>query len=474
MGAFGRYGTGLLFVAALVMVILDATLGLVYGIVFGLFAGLILLAISTKDRYRRSVLDRGAVRAAHWRAVRSGAAEYHSGPLTRLGTYRLPGVLAQTSLTEWKDNAGDLFGLVHTPATNHWAVTLECFPDDASLVDPEATAQSVDRFGDWLTFLSGEPGCLQVMVTVETSPGNGMTLSRELRSADPAAPVLTRTVADQIAATYTTGSSTVRTFVTLTYTGAHRSGRRDADTMAGMLATRLPAITNQLASAGAGHAMVLDGQSVTEITRTAYEPPVGVIIDQAHHDGIPLLMRWDSAGPATAVTKWDHYRHGPAYSRSWSMTSIMGAVHAESLAPLLRPHPGIERKRVTIIYQLHDPGAAPMVASKDADAAEFRVNTTKKPSRRHKVDQVATTVTADEQVAGHGLIDVGVIVTCTVLDEDSLADADAVVAEIGPAARLLLHAEDGAHAAGFAAGLPCIGLMPAHHSYVPKSLRGAL
>src|SRR5450755_41152 len=36
----------------------------------------------------------------------------------------------------------------------------------------------------------------------------------------------------------------------------------------------------------------------TEIVRVAYDPAAAALIDQAHQDEIPLLMRWDSIGPA--------------------------------------------------------------------------------------------------------------------------------------------------------------------------------
>jgi hypothetical protein len=382
-------------------------------------------------------------------------------------------VLAQTELFEFKDADLEPFALVHTPATNHWAATVECFPDGASLVAVDDTDVMVDAFGSWLSFLATESGLEQVMITIDQGPDDGHALRRELdgnRAVSP--PSLAATVAEQIASGYPRQSSTTRSFVTLTFSGASRSGKRSAEDMGNALATRLPAIVDGLAGTGAGASVLLDGQSVTEVMRVAFDPAAAELI--AASGDHRTLMRWDSVGPPAAERSWSHYRHASGVSRTWTLTGVQGAVHAESLAPLLRPHASVARKRVSFIYSIQDPGTAPGAAAKDVTAAEFRINTTRKPSTRDRKDLVAAEAAAQEEAHGHALVDVAAVVTVTVMDEADLPDANAAIDALGPQSRLLLCEGNGAQSFLFSQGLAGVGLVAAAHAYVPRSLRAAL
>ena len=61
-------------------------------------------------------------------------------------------------------------------------MTIECFPDAASLIDENTAAGQVDQWGELLSFLAYEPGLLQVMVTIGTAPDDGAGIHAEVAS----------------------------------------------------------------------------------------------------------------------------------------------------------------------------------------------------------------------------------------------------------------------------------------------------
>jgi hypothetical protein len=66
--------------------------------------------------------------------------------------------------------------------------------------------------------------------------------------------------------------------------------------------------------------------------------------------------------------------------------------------------------------------------------------------------------TAAEEAAGAGIVDFGMIVTATVIDEHDEADARATIENLSAASRILLRPAYGAQDSTFAAGLP-LGLV---------------
>ena len=471
LGGLGKWGTLLLIGAAVIGIVLTINVNLITGGVWGVLAGAVLLAIARRDRHGLSVLERTGARAAHGRAVRRGTAVYRSGPLTRLGKYRLPGVLADTELTEHEDTTGSPFALVHTPRPNHYAVTIECHPDGASLLDAADTAENVDRWGEFLSFLAFEPGLVQAMVTIESGPDDGTGLRAEAEArASTDAPALAGQVMQEILGSYPAGSAAVRSFVTLTFTAVDGKRARTAEQMGSTLAHRLPPIVSRLSGTGAGQAIPLDGQGLCRLVRIAYDPAATRLLSGNN----PTVLLWSGVGPVTAdAREWTHYRHSAAVSRSWSMTDIMGRVHALGLGPLLHPH-GNWRKRVSLILTPHDPGRSQRIAAADVKAAEYRVMSTRKPSAADRRDLAAAEATAAEEAHGNALIDVAVIVTVTVGSPEELPAVDAALDSLGPAARLLLRPEDGGHAQAFAQSLPGVGLVAAAHSLTPRWLREEL
>ena len=211
LAGLGVVGMLLGFACVVISIGLAYAVNVIAGLVFALFSAVALMSIAVRDRHGSSWVERTGIRVAHLYATRTGATLHQGGPVSRLGTYRLPGVLADTDLTEHEDAQGNPFGLVHTPRSNHYAVTIEAHPDGASLIDADDQVANIDRWGRWLDFLAVEPGILQVQVTIETAPDDGHGLRSEIESTMSAdAPDLARKVLGEITDSYPTGSATVR------------------------------------------------------------------------------------------------------------------------------------------------------------------------------------------------------------------------------------------------------------------------
>ena len=85
LGGLGSIGTTLLIIAAGIGIGITILVNLIAGLVWGAFAGLALMSMAVRDQHGVSVLEKAGARAAHRRAVRTGTAHYHSGPLDPSG-----------------------------------------------------------------------------------------------------------------------------------------------------------------------------------------------------------------------------------------------------------------------------------------------------------------------------------------------------------------------------------------------------
>src|SRR5699024_3468172 len=94
------------------------------------------------------------------------------------GTYRLPGLLAGTTLHESIDSNGNYFGMIRRKAGNEYTVVLECQPSgDEALTTHETDLMTAD-WGRYLAGL-GLPGDIAAAVAVvETLPATGLRMIR--------------------------------------------------------------------------------------------------------------------------------------------------------------------------------------------------------------------------------------------------------------------------------------------------------
>ena len=474
----GLISSVLFGVGIIATILVMALAGLVPGLVVLLFQAPLFLVTLKPGSEGRTPLARLGVRFGGVRARATGQNVYRSGPLGRIpySTHLLPGILASSQLSQARDSYDRPFAVLCHPWVRHLTVVIETEPDGASLTDQWQVDQWVAHHGQWLGRLGREPGLISCQISVESAPDPGTRLRHMLNGrAAGNAPAFAREVIDEIAATYPAGSADVKARIALTYRMVAPGGRRlSATEKAHEIATRLGNLTRELHSTGAGVAVPVDAQRLCEIVHSAYNPRAAELIEQARTAGQPAVLSWDDVGPAMAVARPQSYWHDGAVSVTWEMSEApRGEVLETVLAGLIAPHSHIPRKRVTLLYRVISPGEAAKIVDRDLHNAEFRVNTQARPSARSVREAQSAKATAQEEAHGAALINVGMLVTATVLEHDGLSAATAAVENLGPTARVNLRVAHNSQDSAFAAALPC-GVWLPEHIRIPEQIREAL
>ncbi|NHC15814.1 SCO6880 family protein, partial [Motilibacter deserti] len=331
------------------------------------------------------------------------------------GSARLPGLLARSEVFEAQTSYGERFAMVSIPAARHYAVVLSVAPEGGQLVDAGTVDSWVAEYGRFLSDLAHEPGLEAVTTTIETAPDPGTRLASEVRrTVRTGAPGLAQEMMEEAASTFPAGAATVRGWVTLTFSArkpatveeegltgrgkkatskksrestkalatgelaAYERGEDPTDAgldedlmpsalprpanppqnvrstveMAVQIGQRLPGLMEHLAATGAGTVRAMRPHELAEVVRVAYDPAAAVAVEEAHAAGEDTGITWDSAGPAAAVASWGAYRHDSGTSVTYATTRPpIGAVQSSVLERLLAPHPGVDRKRVTVVYR---------------------------------------------------------------------------------------------------------------------------
>lgn len=113
----------------------------------------------------------------------------------------------------------------------------------------------------------------------------------------------------------------------------------------------------------------------------------------------------------------------------------------------MRPHGDIDRKRVTLLYRPIDSARAARIVEQDKRNADFRVNSSARPSARALVEQRAAAATAAEEARGAGPVNFGMLVTATVTSAERLAAARHAIEHLAPTARIMLRPVHGSQTA---------------------------
>lgn len=470
-------GATLLLFSGLAVVVLLTLISLWIALAVAVGLVVLMAPLAVKDRHGRTLMQRGAVRLAWWRTSSSGGHHYRSGPLGRAGygTCRLPGLAAESRLTEARDGYGRPFAVITIPATGHHTAVIACDADGGALVDEQQVDTWVAHWGQWLSALGAEPGLVAASVTVESAPDSGIRLQHEIDAAVADAPGLARAMLGEVLAAYPAGSAQITTRIALTYSGAARPGtpRRTAEDMAVHIGTRLPGLTAGLSMTGAGTAVPMTATELAESVRVAYDPTVAPLVEEARATGGTGLT-WDQAGPMAAQESWDHYRHDGAFSVTWAMTEApQGEVFSNVLTGLVQPNRDIARKRVTLLYRPHTRAEGARVVQQDYKNALFNAQQSQVGQARDDAEVTSARRTTEEQAQGHGVIRFGLLITATVSSAGELANAAAAVDNLAPAARIAVRPVYGSQAAAFAAALP-LGLVLPLHTAVPQTVRDAV
>ncbi|RKS80633.1 hypothetical protein CLV35_0222 [Motilibacter peucedani] len=530
----GTLGTVLIFVGLAATVLVQLGRGWVWaGVVLVLFL-LVIGGIAKKNRAGRNVWQTSTTRVAWWRGKRKRQHLYLAGTVAPVafGAARLPGLLARSELFLAQSSTGEHFALLSMPSARHYAVVLRCEPEGSQLVDQDTVDTWVALFGRFLADLAHEPGLEACSVTVETAPDPGTRLAAEIhRQIDPSSPALAQAMLREAAATFPSGSASVRAWVTLTFTARRsatvedetplRKGRRakvskdaqavldltalerghdpaagtddedlpsmlpapaakpkgvrTAREMAEQIGQRLPGLVAQLRGTGAGAVRAMTPTELAETVRVAYDPAAALALEQAHAAGEDSGVTWETAGPMAQVESWGALRHESAASITWAAISPpAGAVQSSVLGRLLAPHPGLSRKRVTFVYRPFDPATAARIADEAVKTANTVATARRgQPGAADTLALSAARQTAAEQAAGAGLVRQAVLVTATVDDPAQLPAAAEAVDQLGGASRLRLRRCYGSQAASFAAALG-VGVVLPKHVVMPDVFRNAL
>ncbi|WP_328770527.1 SCO6880 family protein [Streptomyces sp. NBC_00286] len=472
LGATMLLFTGLIAVVLATLISVWAALGLAVALV------VVMAPLAVRDKHGRTLMQRGAVRLAWRRTTSSGGNLYRSGPLGRAGygTCKLPGLAAESSLTEARDGYGRPFAMITIPSTGHHTVVISCDADGAALVNEQQVDTWVAHWGQWLSALGAEPGLVAASVTVETAPDSGVRLQQEIAAnAVAEAPRLARSMLREVLSAYPAGSAQIATRIALTYSGAARAGtpRRSAEDMAVHIGARLPGLTAGLSMTGAGAAVPMTATELAEAVRVAYDPTVAPLVEEARATGGTGLT-WDQTGPMAAQEAWDHYRHDGAFSVTWAMTEApQGEVFSNVLTGLVQPNRDIARKRVTLLYRPHTRAEGARVVQQDYKNALFNAQQSQIGQARDDAEVTSARRTTEEQAQGHGVIRFGLLVTATVSSAGELAKAAAAVDNLAPAARIAVRPVYGSQAAAFAAALP-LGLVLPLHTALPQTVRDSM
>lgn len=413
-----------------------------------------------RDRHDMTTADHIQEKTMFWfhKALRRHT--YRSGLTgeTPSGRLNLPGALTTAELSETTDAYDRPFGVVHLPASKHYAVTLRCNPDGGGLHSQDNRNQFVADWGGFGAQFCRETGIAQFSVTNETAPDWGGRTMRYTESLiDPRAAAFAQTAVRQSAARPMHGASASSTFVTITFRPSMLNDQdKDAERRHAVaeIARRLPAIIYRLASTGAGVAVPMPASEIIENVKSAYDPAVAQLIEEAKLDGEPAVIEWADAGPAAAELSWNKYRHDSGTSIVWQMTRApRGPVTARTINRLLEPHAAIDRKRVTIIYRPIDEGDAIERVEFDNRQAEIGYNNGK-GSAAQIADYKKTVKTRDEVEHGAGLVEFSILVTATVTDPDRIEDARVAVEHtLTPATRVTFREVYGGMDTAFAMGL---------------------
>jgi hypothetical protein len=471
---FGALSLGLLMsgVVLSIVVLLKST---VAGAVCLLLTMVVVLPMRVRDRYDRDLWQRFCARVAWKVGVAKGQDLYQSGPLARIGrgTHSLPGIAASITAYDAIDGWGRPFGLLHHQGVSHVTAVIQTSADGAALLDKEEVDARVAQWGIWLAALGTEPGLLGVAVTVETSPDSGVRLRREVEGrlvegAPPLATEIMRALINE----YPAGSASITCRIALTWSMAARvegRGQRGLEEMAVEVAHRLPQLSKTLGGTGAAPGRPMTVEEIATACRVAYDPAVHPWLEEADSEGTGITF--SECGPRAHWQYDSYYRHDSGVSVSWEMAEApRGFVTSNVLAGLLAPHPEIARKRVTLLYRMHDPAEAAQVVEKDYRDAVFNESGAKGLQVGTRLAVRQAEKTASEEAQGAGLALFGLLVTATVTDEERLDEVGVMVEDLGLGARLALRRSYGGQAAAFAAGLP-LGLVLPHHLQVPQLLR---
>ncbi|MFB7718219.1 SCO6880 family protein [Nocardia sp. NPDC056100] len=471
-GFFGlTWGVSMLGLGLVIVVMLTFMLTrslMLTGVVIGCSALLFIpLAVMINGRTGWEVV---VLRAQFARARARGELEYRSGRFSRIpGLARLPGLLADSRLSEYETPGGRRFALIHIRRTDHYCVVLRVLPRGKELVDQAQIDSWVEEYGAFLAAQSRGGEVVAVTSVLDTVVETRLKQRREVaRLVRPQSPEFAQTVMREAAADIGGVGVRIEARIALTYRAIGKGRmRRDTPEQAREIGQRLQGVLSQLSRAGLP-ATPLEAWEVLGLVRSRYDVASHRDIEAAGRE-ILRTQSWDTIGPVAHSDRWDHYVHDGARSITWEMDAPpRGAVLETGLEELLRPRVDVPRKRVAVVYRLHSAAEATDIVDadyKDALAAEQTERGIASASASIRVDN--TRAARQEQARGAGLTRFGVLITVTDALDGDMPGIEASVRAMSSAARLRVRRCYAVQGAAFAASLG-IGLILPEHASISK------
>lgn len=475
----GFFGLSLWAFMAMVLSILPVLIiwiavGVLEGIIAAVVLVLLFLPLALPKRRGRNLYQRWGGLLAGRVGDLMGSRDLANGPAGNApdGSFRVPGLAADSELTEHTDIYGETYAVLSYPRLNHHVVVFECYPMGSSLIDQGTINRAIDHWAAWLAYLGTEQRIVAASVTVETAMDSGLRLRRAVTSRmSDIAPRFSQAVMGSILESFSASAPAINTKIAVTVSGKGLSREDEAlsrDSVIAELGTIVPTLRDGLRSTGAGATVrSCTARDLIDYVRIAYDPSAEPDIEQLRSMGQESELRWEEAGPAAARTSRDHYRHDGVVSTSWTMQDHPTTViYDTALTGLLRPESRVLRKRITLLYRPEPAELATRIVDQMENNAAFAASMNQRRARNRLAQAQAEQMSA-EQARGAGLVRMGLVVTCTVPTVEDLPIARQIITTQASSSRLTIRPAEGSQDAAFTASLP-LGVSLPHHTLMPE------
>ncbi|MBL1080075.1 TraC family protein [Nocardia sp. 2] len=423
---------------------------------------LAVLAPLAHSRGGRTGYERALLMTNWWRTLLRRENIYLAGIFSRLGTCKLPGLMATSKLYESTDAAGYRFAMIHMPGHHAYTVLLRCWPQGARAVDQDRIDAWVAAWSGLLVTVGEKPDVEALTVVVDTLPETGNRLAAEVNALTRAdAPEPARVMMAQLAAQLPVETVRMESWLSVTFKATTPARRKDPAEQAEEVARRLPLITAALAEAGV-RARPMTGEEAIALLRRAWDPASEADLEAVAENGESHELSWDDAGPIFHDEKYDRLLHDGVVSVSWEMDlPPEGVVREKVLQRLLAPSDQLIRKRVAIVYRPHSAGDAAQIVDGDYKDALVAEQTERGVGSATAVMRVrATEAAREEQARGHGVTRFGALITVTEPAGADLPALEAITKDLSSQARLRIRRCYRYQAAAFSACLGAGALLP--------------
>lgn len=434
--------------------------------------GAVILVPLVMQRRGRTGWELMIVRLAFWRARSKGETTFRGGVFGVVpGRSQMPGIQGDTRLYEYELSSGKRFGLIHARAKDHYTVVLAAQPQGQELVEQWQINDWVRGWDDFLAGLGTTHNVAGATVVVETVPDNGTRIAAEVRAiTSPDAPAYSREVMAQTALHRASALVRSECRISITFRRQREAHSRDVADQGAAIGRLLSSIVSRAAPAGLDASPMTAGDLCAVATR-AFRPEVDRELEVLLSRGEQDQLRWDQTGCAGAKAQWDHYLHNGFRSVTWEMsTAPAGTVTHAAMQPLLLPRHDLPRKRVAIVYRIHNIADAVKLVDgdfKDALSAEQAKTGVGSAAASIRVDN--TRAAREEQARGAGLTRFGVLVTLTAPHDADLPQMAAEIEGMSSAARIGVQRVYGGQDAAFAGSLG-LGILLPEYASVNKRL----